>query len=115
MSVYDAVYDYQRHAYCVTVGGTFAGYMPRAAFDRVTVARMLAILHRAQLAHEQVECLADPARADEAIDMLDDLQWRIGCIDDGERGELAAIVIDHAVAAGLLEDGSTESYTVARG
>jgi hypothetical protein len=45
-------------------------------------------------------CLADPARLDEALDMIDDWEARVGL--PGElRGDLVAALLDAAIAAGV--------------
>ena len=45
-------------------------------------------------------CLADPARLDEALDMVDDWEARVGL--PGElRGDLVAALLDAAIAAGV--------------
>jgi hypothetical protein len=52
------------------------------------------------IADDQRACLADPARLDEAMDMVDDWEARVGL--PGElRGDLVAALLDAAIAAGV--------------
>jgi hypothetical protein len=45
------------------------------------------------LTAEQLECLGDPTRADEALDMIDDWEARLG-MSAHLRAELAARIVD---------------------
>lgn len=42
---------------------------------------------------EEIDCLTDPTRADEALDMVDDWSDRLG-LSDYLRGELATFITD---------------------
>jgi hypothetical protein len=49
---------------------------------------------------EERACLADPARLDEAIDMVNDWEDRVG-LPSELRGDLVSALLDAAIAAGI--------------
>lgn len=57
----------------------------------------LACLKLAPLTDEQIDCLNDPTRYDEALDMVDDLECRCG-INSHIRAEIADILTQRELA-----------------
>lgn len=68
-------------------------YCPEFARVRALLDHDLAARRWNPLTVEQIECLTDPARTDESLDLLDDLEARCG-ISSHVRGEAAAYVVD---------------------